>query len=544
MKNLSFIHLSILVVVVFGLWISGCSSTDEKEPEETAVATESGKLESEAKATGDTAAAKDKASQEQTKPEPPAEEPEPVVEVMPGASKDVEVKVEPIAQPKKEAVPEPDKTTEPATPEPVLAPESIVVEEPAEVKKDVPVSTGPNHFVITAATKDSSHPFFGKGHKMGFLVNNIQGKEIVLERGKTYRFDVVTDPKHDVYISLKDIGWGSVPYTQGIEGMYTYKGTITIKPDDKTPDLLFYSCRNHPYMGGKIHIVDPGETVKIVKRDASQSGSTNKNTGTDVTQADVNQKIMFANMLMSSKNTKSIANSNISEAVDLYKKAEKALETAKSQMKAGENSRAYKSAESAIVLLKKSSKLVPNESQLAHLKERNKELLVSIKDFEASHKENFERMAKTQGKDAAIDYDRKKVEQLKVNAAESASKGDYGRANKDLEQAQHMITAAIHKMLNNQTIVYDLKFENAEEEYEYELKRFEGYAELVPIAVEQKKPAEGAKKLMESFVEKGKKLRDRAIQKAKEGDFPTAIAMLQDATKDVRRGLRMVGVMQ
>jgi hypothetical protein len=99
-------------------------------------------------------------------------------------------------------------------------------------------------------------------------------------------------------------------------------------------------------------------------------------------------------------------------------------------------------------------------------------------------------------------------------------------------------------MLNNQTIVYDLNFETAEEEYNYELKRFQGYEELVPIAIEQKKPAEGAKKLMESFVKKGQDLRDRAMQAAKDGDYPTAIAMLQDATKDVRRGLRMIGVMQ
>ena len=99
-------------------------------------------------------------------------------------------------------------------------------------------------------------------------------------------------------------------------------------------------------------------------------------------------------------------------------------------------------------------------------------------------------------------------------------------------------------MLDKQTIVYDLNFKSAKEEYQYELKRFKGYEELIPIAVEQKKPAEGAKKLMESFVKKGQKLHDMAVEKARQGDYPTAIAMLHDATKDVRRGLRMIGVSQ
>ena len=168
----------------------------------------------------------------------------------------------------------------------------------------------------------------------------------------------------------------------------------------------------------------------------------------------------------------------------------------------------------------------------------------SIKDFEVSHKESYQRILKKQGKDAVNDYDKNEVEKLKTSAEQSAKKGDYLKANQNLEKAQRMITVALHKMLNNQTIVYDLNFETAEEEYEYELKRFAGYEELIPIAVEQKKPAAGPKKLMESFLKKGQDLRDRAVKNAKAGDFPTAIAMLQDATKDVRRALRMIGVAQ
>jgi cellobiose-specific phosphotransferase system component IIA len=129
-------------------------------------------------------------------------------------------------------------------------------------------------------------------------------------------------------------------------------------------------------------------------------------------------------------------------------------------------------------------------------------------------------------------------------AQNSANNNDYVHANKKLEQAQHMITAAIQKMLNSQTIVYDLNFETPQEEYEYELKRFGGYEELIPVAVEQKNPNEGTKKLMTSFVEKGQKMRNIAEETAKAGDYPRAIAMMQDATKEIRRALRMVGVMQ
>jgi HEPN domain-containing protein len=49
---------------------------------------------------------------------------------------------------------------------------------------------------------------------------------------------------------------------------------------------------------------------------------------------------------------------------------------------------------------------------------------------------------------------------------------------------------------------------------------------------------------MESFVEKARKRRAEAEQKAAENDYGSAIAMMQQATKTVRRALRMVGVTQ
>ncbi len=539
------IKLSIIVLIVSFVSLAGCSTSVEKE---TIDAEKPGEMAAQAEAVKPSDVEQAKTETEKMAEPAPEVKEEPVVEVIPGKpDQDEELKIEPIAEPTPEA-PVEDKAepqvTEAAPVEEVVKEAESAPAADAAAAATVPVSTGPDHFVITAGKKDQSHPHFGKGHAMGFVVNNEQGKEIVLERGKTYRIDVATDPMHDVYISLKEIGWGSTPYSHGIEGQFTYKGTITIKPDDKTPDVLFYSCRNHPYMGGKIHIVNPGQTVEIVKKTAATTASVAATANKQFTKADANQKIMFADMLLKSKNSQAVLKSNISGAIDLHKKAETDLNLARENLKTGKNEEAYKQADNAIVLLKKSIKLVPNESALEHMKVRHEELQVSIKDFEASHKDSYDRIAKKQGKDAAVDYDKNEVEKLKASATKSAKQGDYLKANQDLEKAQRMITVALHKMLNNQTIVYDLNFETAEEEYDYELKRFAGYEELIPIAVEQKKPAEGAKKLMESFLKKGQDLRDRAVNKAKSGDYPTAIAMLQDATKDVRRALRMIGVTQ
>lgn len=535
---------SFIGATILGLMVSGCSVKGKRD-------------ETESKKPPETAAKPIK--KVEPKPEP-IEPKKPDVEVIkPIAADQPKVTLEPIPEAKPEPIPEPipeskpeeskapeQKAVEPVLTEPEKAepkaqaeslPERQLAhpEDKAAPKKSVPVSSGSDHFVVTAQVKDSSHPHFNKGHKMGFVVNGEPGKELVMERNKTYRMEVATDPKHDVYLSTKEIGWGSSPWTDGVQGAFIYNGVITIKLDKKAPQYLYYSCRNHPFMGGKIHVVNPGQKV-VIKKKATKAAVKAAAPKKAVNAAMVNQKLMFAQMLLGSKSGKSLSAEDRGSAEGLMSKAKK-------QLKAGQHQQAYTAAEQALGILKnkkaKSGDVVDNEK----LKTEYKELSASIKDFEKSHASNYKRIAK-KDKSKAVDYDKKTVAKLKKDAESAANKGDYAKANKNLNKAQNMVTKALQTMLNSTTIVYDLNFETPQEEYEYELKRFGGYEELIPVAIEAKKPTEGAKQLMQTYLEKGRKMRAAAVKKAANGDYPVAIAMLLDATKQVRRALRMVGVMQ
>ncbi|MFV2055981.1 MAG: hypothetical protein ACC707_05900 [Thiohalomonadales bacterium] len=422
-----------------------------------------------------------------------------------------------------------------------------VITEPKAIKKASATHkpTDPNHFVITVDDKDSRHPFFTKGYPKGFSVNDVPGKEMVMERGKTYQLEVITNPLHDVYISRKDIGWGSSAWTEGITGQFIYNGIIKVKPGKNTPSHLFYACRNHPYMGGQIYIVNPGEKAKIKKHVApSKSAIAASKKPRQVTAAMVNQKLMFANMLIKSKTTERVQKGTNEVAKKLQAAAEISIASAKKALAADDVEKAYGFAAQGVNDLKQVKKLVPSESQLALLKSRYKELIQSLENFEKSHKKSYQRTIKKKGKESAVDYDHEKVKQLKQSAEAAVKATDYNLGNKSLDEAQRIVTLAIKKMMDSQTVVYDLNFETAEEEYEYELRRFKGYEILIPIAVKMKRPSEGAKKLMQTYLKKGQEMRDAAIAKAKGENFPVAIAMLHDATKEVRRALRMVGVNQ
>lgn len=133
-----------------------------------------------------------------------------------------------------------------------------------ETTKDGAAETAPAEidFTVTAAPKDESHPYFGKGNPLGFVVNGVQGRTLTLFRGKTYTFNIDTGPMHDFYITNNAKGWGGAAVTTGVNGNFTYKGVVTFTPSAATPDLVYYACQNHQYMGGEIHVVNPGEEGK------------------------------------------------------------------------------------------------------------------------------------------------------------------------------------------------------------------------------------------------------------------------------------------
>lgn len=413
---------------------------------------------------------------------------------------------------------------------------------PAPVVVTKSAKAGPMHHVITLVKKDASHPAYGKGHAMGFSLDGVPGKSIVIERGKTYTFDIQTNPKHDVYLSSKEIGWGSASVVEGVEGAYISKGEMSFTPGKKSPSKVYYACRNHPYMGGALYVVNPGEKVEIETVTASTTAAPAKKAA--VSENKVKQKIMFADMMVNGQGAKRVAASSNVEAQQLIAGAKSDLAESRKKLLAGALPEALALADNALKRVGSASRLVPSEDAKAQLARRNDELQQEIKDFELSYERNYKRMAKAGNVSADVEYDKARVESLKSDAELLAGKGDYVKSNAKLEEAQSIVTMGLHKMLDSKTLVYDLKFESPAEEFEYELKRFSGYEALVPVAIEMKKPAAGALSLMDSFLEKARKRRDEAQGKADSGDYAAAMEMMVQATKTVRRALRMVGVSQ
>ncbi len=417
---------------------------------------------------------------------------------------------------------------------------------PEKVKKVYKIPTDPNAFLVVSEPKDKTHPFYGQGLDDGFTVNGKQGKELAVTRGEKYKFLVDTGVKHDFYLTTSPQGWGAGTYTDGVDGQFIFEGEVTFVPSEATPDLLYYQCRNHKNMGGRIYVLDKGEDLaklkaSLAKTEAKQSGV--KRPVKAVSAASVKQKLSYAQMVLMSKSAKRVEASGNADAIATLGRARAQIAAAKSTLAAGDAEKAMGEVNEGLRLVTAASRAVTTDTDMAGVNQKAKydELKNSLKTYEGSYERNTERMKKDgQKKSVSLDKDAYKSLVDKGNAL--AAKGDYVGANKALGKAQQMITSVLTDMLHAQTITYDKNFETPKEEYEYELARLESYEELVPLAIERKHPSQRALGLIDGFVKKAGKIKEEGLALAAKGDYKMAIMAMQAATSNVQRGLRIAGV--
>lgn len=456
-----------------------------------------------------------------------------------------------LSAPPADLVPTAETVPPAAAPAPVVAPPAVVAPSPVQPKpaasapaaqRPGPVTVvadrTPRTFQLVAGPKDASHPYFGRGSDMAFVTDGVQGKELVLTRGVTYTFSLNTGVMHDFYFTTSPVGRGAGTLTDGITGQFIFKGDATFTPSATTPEEVYYECRNHAYMGGKIHVVNAGEKVSLGAPPALPAAEAP--IVRNYTAEQVKQKLSFADMLIgSSASAKRVAASNNAEAQALVTGAKEQLIAARTALAAGDNNQAMGSVDEALRMMNAATRLVPEQLAVDH-KARYAALLEQVGGFEASYQKNLAQGMKP-GK-TGEELDKAKYGKLLSEAESLAGKGDHEGAAKRLESANELITAALSAMLHSQTMVYDKNFASPKDEYEFELSRYHSYAELVPVAIEQRRPAPQTVTMMNELTSRAAEVHDEALGLAAKGDHKMAVMAMQAATERIQKALRLAGV--
>lgn len=134
-----------------------------------------------------------------------------------------------------------------------------------------------------------------------------------------------------------------------------------------------------------------------------------------------------------------------------------------------------------------------------------------------------------------------RVEKLLVDA-EARAPADPGQALALTDQAYHLSRAALGSLRGGETLVRSLSFASKAEEYRYELDRNDSHRMLVSLLLKEKRDAPGIDALVRGFLDKSASLRESAAGKAGQGDYDSAVKLLEDSTRELVRAIRSAGI--
>lgn len=131
---------------------------------------------------------------------------------------------------------------------------------------------------------------------------------------------------------------------------------------------------------------------------------------------------------------------------------------------------------------------------------------------------------------------------LVASARQQAQEQRYEESAKTLAQAERQVLEGMNRVLASTTLDYTVRPASPLEEFQQELSRQRGFADLVPLAVQDLRPRPDAMALIERYTDTSQTLRAQALQHFEGGDITQALAHIRNATLYLQRALLAAGL--
>lgn len=111
-----------------------------------------------------------------------------------------------------------------------------------------------------------------------------------------------------------------------------------------------------------------------------------------------------------------------------------------------------------------------------------------------------------------------------------------------MADAYKIAVQELSRLRAGQEVVLSLNFETPAEEYAYEQKRFGSNQIMVDMMIGEGRAEGGKRQLVDRFVGEGRRLKLEAEGQADVGKYSEAVALMEEATKQLNRALQSMGV--
>ena len=245
-------------------------------------------------------------------------------------------------------------------------------------------------------------------------------------------------------------------------------------------------------------------------------------------------------VVFTSHRAKAVEQSGNTEAIAMLEKAKQNYVQARLLLKDGNLVKSEEEIHKGYDSISKAFKLaVDKVNANLKAKQQYEELLESIKLYRLEYK----KLAIEKGVKVTRLLDTEKLASLLEQASELAKEDRYQYAARVLAEVMSMLERTLSKARENETLVYELKFDTPKDEYDYELKRNRNYMAVVDMLLENlPENKKNRLPLINRMVEKNRKLVEKSEQQLKSGKVDEAIITLEEGSKALIKALRLGGL--
>ena len=255
----------------------------------------------------------------------------------------------------------------------------------------------------------------------------------------------------------------------------------------------------------------------------------------------IEQKIRLLDMLVNSPAAKTAAAGRDPESTALIEKGRKSFDAARlafADNRFDEASRlldeALKSTSSA------SRKISPDGGGLSESAQRKS--LADMAEQVASYRASVVELTRDGKVAVAARQLLIQIDALLSESKQLADAGRLGDANKKMASAYKLTVEEITKLRAGHEVVMSLKFNTPADEYSYEQKRYGSSLTMIDMMIGEGR-AEGQKrKLVDSFVTEGNRLRSLAEAEANSQHHKEAVVLMENASGQLNKALQSMGI--
>lgn len=249
------------------------------------------------------------------------------------------------------------------------------------------------------------------------------------------------------------------------------------------------------------------------------------------------QKLRLLEILVSSPLPEQAAKRG-NETEELFSRGRSLFEEARRAIGAGRYDEAVPLLDEALRSLTRAHKGGAGGLAESALRQRHREMAEQV----ATYREALLDLSRDPRLGSAAHTAVQRVDALSAESERLAAAGRLGEANRKLAEAYRLAVEELSRLRAGQEVVLSLRFSSPEEEYPYELKRYQSNGMLVEMMIGEGR-AEGEKRrLVDDLVREAERLKGEAMLMAQTKRYQDAVATMEKAYAALNRALQAMGM--